>query len=253
MSVAAYPGGIEEVRSTTEWNDSAVSAFRRYKGHVPTHDELVELPPEVFDAVLFDTLRGLHALQAEKLANVTWKDPSTQMEMRLIEDFGLLEAYGSAIGRIAHSHNWSIGDLAAKLRNYTVGAASDLPAGWTLDEIKVATLLRCCDAAHIDNRRAPSLLFALSGPTGISREHWSFQNKLNKPIWNDGVLFYSSGRDFKITEAPAWWLCYDTIQMINSELRESEILLLELEESNISCEARIWIGKATGAFSANKD
>jgi hypothetical protein len=223
-SIASYPDGLDQIKRTTEWKDTVASLLRRRGADDIKPDDLSNPPVELYDEIVFSVLRALHARHAEELITVAWKSPTTGEEIRLLEDPQLRQAYGPSIGRIAHSHHWEIARLDAVLRK-SVGAAPDLPPEWTLDEIKIACLLRCCDAGHIDNRRAPTMLFALSKPTGISKEHWTFQNKLNKPTRQGNVLIYSGGQDFTIAEAEAWWLCYDAVKMIDAELASCDALL----------------------------
>ena len=186
MSVASYPGGLDDIKKTTQWRDAAFSACRR-AGIEPT-DALAQNPPsELLPSILFFVLRALHAKHAEDLVFTTWPLPGTGETVRLLEDLQLRTSYGRTIGRIAHSHHWNIERVVQQLRN-SVGAATDLPQEWKVDEIKVACLLRCADAAHIDHRRAPSMLYALLNPKEPASVHWNFQNKLNKPTISSGVI-----------------------------------------------------------------
>jgi hypothetical protein len=151
MSVASYPKGLIQIKTTTEWRDAVYSVCRR-AGLIPS-DELVQEPPrDVLPEILFIVLRALHAKHAEELVFVTWPLPDTNDSVRLLEDLQLRTSYGRTIGRIASSHHWNIEKVVQQLRN-SVGAAADLPQDWKVDEIKVACLLRCADAAHIDHRR----------------------------------------------------------------------------------------------------
>lgn len=175
MSIAAYPEGIGKIKNTLEWSDIA-AAFHRQRGLEDPRDQFIaNPPPEAAQEILFSTLRKLHAKHAEELVSAIWPIPGRSEGVRLLEDQVLLQAYGKSIGRIAHSHHWDL-ERIRSLRS-SVGSASSMPPEWTLDERKVASLLRCADAAHIDERRAPTMLYALSRPTGISRIHWNFQNK----------------------------------------------------------------------------
>jgi hypothetical protein len=80
------------------------------------------------------------------------------------------------------------------------------------------------DAAHIDHRRAPRFLRALVQPSGASDLHWTFQGKIGKPsIDSDKIVFTSAS--FNLAEAESWWLCFDTIRMIDAELRAVDVLL----------------------------
>jgi hypothetical protein len=228
MTVAAFPGGMTEITQTMAWSDT-VYAFYRKRGLPEPNRDAVHNPPTAFkEEILFHVLRVLHAQQAEKLISTRWKIPGSNEDVCLLENQHLRVEYAESIGKIAHSHNWDLERLNTELRD-TVGAATELPLEWTVNEIKVACLLRCADAAHIDHRRAPSMLYALSKPKGTSDTHWRFQHKLRKPTLLHGSLLYSSGQDFALDEAQAWWLCYDAIRMIDHELSSSNALLQDIE------------------------
>jgi hypothetical protein len=134
------------------------------------------------------------------------------------------------IGRIAHSHHWDIERLADL--NQAIGAAAFMPYRWTINEAKLAALLRCADVAHIDHRRAPSLLYSITRPDTVSDAHWRFQNKINKPAVEKDKLTYTSGSPFGLEEAEAWWLCYDTIVLVNSEIVRSNGLMQDIGIAN---------------------
>jgi hypothetical protein len=172
-------------------------------------------------------LRYYHAQQAENLAGRTFVSPNSEDPIFLIEDRDLRDAYGQTIGKIAHSHHWDVDRLTTALRS-EIGAMAGFPREWTVNAIKVAALLRCADAAHIDANRAPTMLFSLLSPAGLSKEHWNFQNRLLKNNTIDGEIIVTSGRAFKEDDAEAWWLCYDAVQLIDREIRQSNSLLKSL-------------------------
>ena len=178
--------------------------------------------------IKFEVLRLLHAKQSEEIATLSWPLPTGGF-VQIIEDQELRTAFGTSIGRIAHSHHWPIEKVGDDLlENFGVGTA--IPAAWSINEKKVACLLRCADAAHIDRRRAPAILFASKRPVGLSAAHWSAQYKLNKANVRDGTLTYSAGLSFSAAEAKSWWLAYDLVQLIDREIRNSNALLEEIGE-----------------------
>lgn len=232
MAVAAYPGGEKELVRSVEWSDAVFALYRRRGLPLPDEATVKSPPSEFKEEILFQVLRAIHAKNAERLAEMEWQIPGKTGKACLLENQRLRTAYAQSIGKIAHSHNWNIERLTDLQKR--VGAASELPADWTVDELKLACMLRCADAAHIDERRAPTLLYAFSKPKPESDKHWQFQNKLNKPTTLSGALLYASGQNFELDEAAAWWLCFDTIRMINNELSSSSALLQDTEKISLA-------------------
>lgn len=229
MTIAAYPGGPDQIHATPEWKNISYDILRARLNREPTETELWNPPTEFLAEINFAVLRALHAKHAEELISVEWRTPDGRA-IRLLENTPLVQSLSESIGRIVHSHHWEHSRLTRDLR-CDVGAIArpDFPPEWTLNEIKVACLLRCADAAHIDARRAPTFLYTLRQPSGLSALHWSFQNKLNQPTKKGDTLLYSSGQSFDFGEAQAWWLCYDTISMINHELQGCTSILKDLQ------------------------
>jgi hypothetical protein len=213
-TVAAFPGGLSEIRASTTWRDFVA---QRFEGVTPAPGSSEEA------TALFQTLRHLHATQAHKLPYVSWPDPKSCNQVFLIEDQELREYYGDVIGEISASHHWPSHKVAEVFEDRIIPApAFLLNSEWTVDALKIAYLLRTADAAHIDSIRAPWFLFALRQPSGISEKHWRFQSKMGQPVRNsEGHLRISSGAPFESTERQAWWLAYDAAQMIDRELRDA--------------------------------
>ena len=225
----AYEGGVEGLRETTIWKDAYVAETDKYS-QIPEE--------EVKAAADFATLRQLHADQSSKLAEKAWKDPDTGQEMYLIENHQLRKHLGPLIGQIASSHHWDIEKVASVLRNQ-VNSLSDFPRDWRIDPIKIACLLRCADAAHIDNSRAPDFLHALLQRRGISFNHWQAQNRLARVDLDQldkskSTILFTSTRHFSKTEADSWWVAYDATCLIEKEIRASNALLESREGGSVS-------------------
>jgi hypothetical protein len=223
MCLAAYPNRLDDLRKTTEWRDTVISLLQQ-AGDENISDASVLAPPDsVLRPAISEVLRLLHAKRAKDLPFVEWRTPDGHTEP-LIEDTNLRTFYGTVIGNIAYSHHLSVSQLETLLGN-RLGAHASLPSEWTVDPIKIACLLRCADAAHIDERRAPRFLRTLIRPNGISAAHWTFQSKLAKARVEADALVYTSGPEFELADAEAWWLCFDIVRMINGELNEVDVLL----------------------------
>lgn len=227
MGVAAYPEGIAELRNTPLWQDTVVSILRGRLGRQPTNSELIALDTNVTESVTRTVLREMHAKHAARLALISWKaSDSGAREFFLIDDAELRTTYGPIIGRIAHSHWWSIEEVVQRLP-IQLGAPGWLHNSWTVDPVKVACLLRVADASHLDERRAPSFLQALRKPSGLSADHWTFQEKLYQPRLESDRLVYTSKDAFPRSQAAAWWTCGETLQMVDRELRQVDSLLAD--------------------------
>ncbi|WOF74767.1 ATP-binding protein [Parvibaculaceae bacterium PLY_AMNH_Bact1] len=224
MSLAAYPSGISELKDSAEWSDTVVYFFQRTEGRRPSDVEIQEPPAEVLKEVIADLLRQMHAKHSAKLLACEWRVRGDSMAHRLMGDDELRGIFGQAIGMIAHSHWWSVDEVERRL-DRRVNAPVIFPQLWSFDLLKVAAILRAADASHVDARRAPAFLRALRKPSGVSGNHWNFQSKLARPALQNDQIVYTSVTSFGVEDADAWWLCLDTLKMIDSELRRSDQLI----------------------------
>lgn len=226
-STYAFADGIDGLMKTVEWRD--------YVGQRQLAGSELESGKPAFKQALFETLRMLHPAQAEVLLTRQWQGLDGNPRY-LMENVALRNHYGSIIGKIAASHGRNIELIESEWANAApitppMGLLSDAPIPWTVDCFKVALLLRCIDAAHIDSRRAPDMLAALVNPQGYSSEHWRFQNHLGRMWVDKNREIYWSATTFTEPEADCWWLFFDTAGMIDKEIRSSNRLLEDNKRS----------------------
>jgi len=222
MSLAAYPGGLSEVKTTIAWKDAiARFALASEESGGETFD-VANPPGAVVHRIVPDVLRRLHAERAEELAEQAWRGADGS-QLYLIEESELRRFYGPTIGQIAHSHWWPVQKLEREFSE-DLGALANRTLS-RVDRIKLACLLRVADALHLDSRRAPRFLRALTNPTGISANHWSFQERLARPHIELDAIVFTTGQPFGREDAEAWWLAYDTLNAVDRELRDVDLLL----------------------------
>jgi hypothetical protein len=218
--VAAYPGGIKEIRALSEWQEFSAGIGAE------------ELQPgtQSFQLMLFEVLRAMHPRQARKLPTLCWSEPDNSTPLYLLPHDELRATYGDVIGQLAESHWWSPHALESFGRAVITAPVCLKPASWQVDMLKLAVLLRTADAAHLDAERAPRFLLALVQPGRASLAHWQFQVRMSQvkrdeaPERHDLRLSASS---FPVQEQAAWWLAYDAARLIDKELRAGDQLLLD--------------------------
>ncbi len=218
--MAAYPGGIEEIRALPEWREFSAGM---------TEEELTPGKPD-FQLVLFEVLRVLHPRQARNLPALHWSAPGDATPLYLLPHDELRAVYGDAIGRLAESHWWSPHELEALSQTKITAPVCLKPATWDVDILKLAVLLRTADAAHLDAERAPRFLLALVQPGGASLAHWQFQSRMNQVKRDPDTARHDlliSSSPFPIEQQEAWWLAYDAARLIDKELRAADRLLLD--------------------------
>jgi len=218
--LAAYPGGIAEIKQTLEWQDLVAQRRGGVDPQAGSADEKL---------IIFQVLRHLHADQAHKLPYASWRVDQRSPSIYLIDNYELRDYYGDLIGQVAASHHWAPSKVAAEFAHRRVSCPAILaPARWEVDALKVALLLRTADAAHLDAQRAPWFLFSLRQPEGVSAEHWRFQAKIGQPSRTaNGELRFTSGSVFPAHERGAWWLAFDTARMVDRELHSAHEILQE--------------------------
>lgn len=222
MSLAAYPGGLAEVRTTISWKD-AVARLALASEESGGESFNIENPPnEIVRRIVPDVLRHLHAERAEELAEQAWH-AADGSQVYLIENSELRRFYGPTIGQIAHSHWWSVQKVEQELSE-DLGALANRTLN-RVDRVKLACLLRVADALHLDSRRAPRFLRAITSPAGISALHWAFQERLARPHIELDAVVFTTGQPFGREDAEAWWLAYDTLNSVDRELHDVDLLL----------------------------
>jgi hypothetical protein len=236
MTLSAYPDGVDGLKALPEWRD-AVAGLLRQKGVAEINDEAIDsVDVDLQEHAMAEVLRRRHAEQAERLVATHWDIPTKGQQFYLIDNQELRESFGVIIGRLAYSHWWSIERLEHEFRT-VVGSAAAFPPDWTIDLLKLGAILRVTDYAHIDERRAPSFIWAFRKPVGLSDIHWQYQNKLKRPYIQSDRLVYTAKSDFNVEEASAWWMCFDTLRAIDSELKNVDALLADNGKARLRARA----------------
>ncbi len=240
LALASLSGGIDDLKKEQYWNDIIVFLFKKKYNRLPNKNELDKLEEDIKDQAVEIVLRHLHAKNVENLATYGWIDKKTKTKYYLIEDSELREKYGPIIGKIAHSHWWSLENLKKNFQAI-LGPIPSFPNDWIINPLKISLILRAADICHLDSRRSPKFLKIIRKIEGKSLNHWTFQEKLNKPIIKEDRLLFTSGIEFSIDESMVWWLCYDALQIADNELRSINNLLINLGYPKFAAEGIIGI------------
>jgi len=208
-------GGQAALRATTEWKDF----YADYK-----KDTTLSADEQLYETD-FRTIRLLHAKYAENLySEVFSRNDGTSFY--IIEKESLRNHLGPIICKIAASHHWSI-DEVEKLGIQT-SAPAGYPVSWRINSMKLACLIRCADAGHIDEGRAPDYLLKLLTLNGVSKNHWLAQNRLSQidtDMRDREKVVINSNINFKDTDFAAWNVASDAVQVLDHEIKASNAIL----------------------------
>ncbi len=230
-----------------EMNNGMISGSREYK------DILYQICTEAEKEVLIETnfnvdsipiekrktafeirTRQLHAVLSKELPKKEWK--LNGKSLHVLEDQEIRKVLGDKIGTISESHWWNLEKIWREFGEKIVSAGlPNFPNEWTVNNIQIACVLRLSDYINIDYRRAPDLVFANKRLNKISELHWTFQNKLNKPLLDNKSLVFESIEPFDLKEIDAWWLAFNMISDINTEIHEVNTLLNNLKQEELLC------------------
>lgn len=206
-------GGRAALEATPEWQDA----------NAEDHDGMNE--DEFRKQCDFTAIRVLHARYAETILDKKFTR-SNGTTFFIIDDDSYREHFKDLIGKIAASHHWGIDDLTSLQSQ--VNPRSGMPKEWTINPRKLACILRCADAGHIDNGRAPDNIYNSLLINGVSRDHWESQNHLCQVCedFDDPTkLRITSTKPFPEEESASWNVAYDAVRIFDNELKKSNNLL----------------------------
>lgn len=208
-------GGVDNLRSQIEWKDYYEDC---------KNDNSLSNTEALFEAD-FRTIRLIHANKAEGLHHQLFEKEDGS-SFYIIDNQRLRDHYGEIICKIAGSHHWDI-EKVAKL-DTQMPATSEYPQEWRINPLKLACILRCADAGHIDDGRAPDYLLGLLKVNNVSRNHWIAQNRLSQiDVDNNDSekVIIKSNISFREEDFAAWNVAYDAVQVLDHELKISNELL----------------------------
>ncbi|NJM12490.1 MAG: hypothetical protein HC889_11980 [Synechococcaceae cyanobacterium SM1_2_3] len=232
MGLAAYPDGLAGLKKLSLWTDTVAGVLRKRGQDEVTADDVIKADEKAQRDATAEVLRLLHAKRAEALALLAWKNDEGE-QFHLIEDPELRASFGPLIGRIAHSHWWPVDQLTREFPT-VIGAPGGFPGEWSVDPLKLACIIRGADYCHLDDRRAPSFVRAIQRPSKDSVPHWQFQSKLYQPLLDVDRLVYTAKSAFSPSEASAWWICYDTLTGLDTELRKVDSILADTKRDRLA-------------------
>lgn len=212
-------GGKEKLRKEDVWKD----AFAEGPGKLKEDDFLKECD--------FTAIRAIHAREAKDIMNKTFSSDDMP-SFHIVKKASYRHSLGEIIGKIAASHHWSIDEIESKL-DIQITPSSEIPGFWDINAQKLACILRCADAGHIDDGRAPYYIFRSLNVNGVSLEHWKYQSNLGivQPyIKDNSKLLITSTSSFKKEDFAAWNVAYEAVKWFDEEIKKSNYLLKTIDD-----------------------
>ena len=214
-------GGKEKLRNTIEWKDAHADG--------PGDKSEEEFEKECD----FIAIRAIHAREAKEIMSRTFTSDDIP-SFHIVKKASYRQSLGESIGKIAASHHWSIDEIESKLDiQITPSVEVSGPGDWDINEQKLACILRCADAGHIDDGRAPYYIFRSLNLNGVSLEHWKSQSRLGvvRPYIKDATkLLITSTSSFKKEDFAAWNVAYEAVKLFDEEIKKSNNLLKSIDE-----------------------
>lgn len=213
-------GGKDKLRNTIEWKDAYADG--------PGDKSEEEFKKECD----FTAIRAIHAREAKEIIGRTFSSDDIP-SFHIVKKASYRQSLGEIIGKIAASHHWSIDEVESKLDiQITPSVEVSGPGDWDINEQKLACILRCADAGHIDDGRAPYYIFRSLNLNGVSLEHWKSQSRLGvvRPYIKDtSKLLITSTSSFKKEDFAAWNVAYEAVKLFDEEIKKSNNLLKSID------------------------
>jgi len=254
LTLAALPNRADDLKRDPLWADTVVSLLKKKLGRVPTDEEIASVENRnnlsAFQDVCMNLLRLRHADSAEKLASQPFID-NERNQTFLIQDEQLRSHFGRVVGQISASHGWDLNRVEQEFgRSPLFAPVAGYPRAWQVDRLKLACLIRTCDAIQIDSRRAPQLLAATRPLADSSRPHWQLQQHIAVARDDDRIRF-TSGFAFPASQAQAraWWTGFELAQNAHRELAQVDALLADLGRPRLAARG-VWGAESSLRFRA---
>lgn len=214
-------GGKDKLREENVWKD----AFAEGPGDKDEEAFMKECD--------FTAIRAIHAREAKEILGRTFSSEDLP-SFHIVKKASYRQSLGESIGKIAASHHWSIDEVESKLDiQITPSVEVSGPGDWDINEQKLACILRCADAGHIDDGRAPYYIFRSLNINGVSLEHWKSQSRLGvvRPYRKDeSKLLITSTSSFKKEDFAAWNVAYEAVKLFDEEIKKSNNLLKSIDD-----------------------
>lgn len=216
-------GGKEGLRNNVTWKDIESKKKKDLR--------VEELDDDSKRECDFKTIRYLHA---DKCNDILGKEfvKNDGTKFYIIEDNELRERLGTTIEKIAASHHQSIDVIATFRSQLNAVSLNGISNNWIINEIKLACILRCSDAGHIDSRRAPLHLFRLIDLNHESYKHWRAQKFITQLSVNGNKLQVDcSNNTFEKEDFEAWNVAFDLVKVLDNEIISSNELLKDCSKN----------------------
>jgi Histidine kinase-, DNA gyrase B-, and HSP90-like ATPase len=214
MAYAATDVGLQRLRDSVPYKAIIASAPKPQRLDTPYDAQAIAI-----------AVRQLHAEAAKELA--VHEIPGTD-GLFLFEARSVRDSWGPTCGDVASTHHWNLTRLETA---FGTEGFSPLPGNRRGDLLYVCSCLRLIDYAHINRERASFLDRAFRGTMNSdSLIHWMAQEQVDGPVRDRDELVYRASN--AIANVDAWWLYYEMLTGLDSEIRSVKRMLDQRREEH---------------------
>lgn len=210
---------LDKIKNSPQFKDIIWDIYNEM-GNPPSKENLDNPQKNILYQALEKRLDSIFISRIDSLPSKVFN--INKIQFSVIEPERLRQVIGGKISEIIQGFYSSIDEIRLAFNQRTISPSfSSFPKEWTINNVKIIALLRTSARLFIDDRSSSKVLFSYNPA--------KFYQKLNRAIYSDDRITFTSHTKFDINENKEWWSAYNTILDIDRELKSIDNLLIDLK------------------------